>query len=88
MKRNIKLFEMTRRLELRGNKYYLGEFLEFKGKQDDTQALRHIRRSKVSRVVVQKTSMLGFGKYLLLFSAYFSIVSCFLLFVFYKGIRN
>ncbi|KAH9728096.1 NERD domain-containing protein [Citrus sinensis] len=43
------------RLEVKGNKYVLGEFLEFKGKQEDIQALRYIKRSKVSRLVVQKT---------------------------------
>ncbi|KAJ0078755.1 hypothetical protein Patl1_23723 [Pistacia atlantica] len=47
------------RLEVKGNKYVLGEFLEFKGKQEDTQALRPIKRSKVSRLVIQKTSMFG-----------------------------
>ncbi|XP_061998668.1 uncharacterized protein LOC133715968 [Rosa rugosa] len=52
---------MWDRLELKGNKYVLGEFLEFKGKQEDVQALRHIKRSKISRLVVQKTSMLGFA---------------------------
>ncbi|KAL6129164.1 hypothetical protein ACLB2K_072517 [Fragaria x ananassa] len=31
------------------------------GKQEDVQALRHIKRSKISRLVVQKTSMLGFA---------------------------
>lgn len=49
------------RLELKGNKYVLGEFLEFKGKQEDLQALRNIKRSKVSRLIIQKTSMLGLG---------------------------
>ncbi|KAL5767530.1 hypothetical protein ACOSQ2_014313 [Xanthoceras sorbifolium] len=49
------------RLELKGNKYVLGEFLEFKGKQEDTEALRYIKRSKVSHLIVQKTSMLGFA---------------------------
>ncbi|KAG8381681.1 hypothetical protein BUALT_Bualt06G0146800 [Buddleja alternifolia] len=49
------------RLELKGNKYILGEFVEFKGKQEDLQALRKIRRSKVSRVTVQKISMFGFA---------------------------
>ncbi|KAL0452288.1 UNVERIFIED_CONTAM: hypothetical protein Slati_1206900 [Sesamum latifolium] len=48
------------RLELKGNRYVLGEFLEFKGKQEDLQALRAIKRSKVSRLSVQKISMLGF----------------------------
>ncbi|CAN1162557.1 hypothetical protein LINPERHAP2_LOCUS24568 [Linum perenne] len=50
---------MWDRLELKGNKYVLGEFLEFKGKTEDTEALKHIKRSKVSQVVVQKTSMFG-----------------------------
>ncbi|XP_021282203.1 uncharacterized protein LOC110415053 isoform X1 [Herrania umbratica] len=50
---------MWDRLELKGNKYVLGEFLEFKGKQEDTLALRNIKRSKVSRLIIQKTSMLG-----------------------------
>ncbi|XP_028800247.1 uncharacterized protein LOC114755526 isoform X2 [Neltuma alba] len=49
------------RLELKGNKYILGEFLEFKGKQEDVQALRNIRRSKVSRMAIQRTSMFGLG---------------------------
>ncbi|KAJ1391211.1 Nuclease-related domain, NERD [Sesbania bispinosa] len=47
------------RLELKGNKYVLGEFLEFKGKQEDVEALRHIRRSKVGSMIIQKTSMFG-----------------------------
>ncbi|XP_050386221.1 uncharacterized protein LOC126802615 [Argentina anserina] len=51
---------MWDRLELKGNNYVLGEFLEFKGKQEDVQSLRHIKRSKINRLVVQKTSMLGF----------------------------
>ncbi|CAN0881789.1 hypothetical protein LINGRAHAP2_LOCUS14434 [Linum grandiflorum] len=50
---------MWDRLELKGNKYVLGEFLEFKGKTEDTMALKHIERSEVSQLVVQKTSMLG-----------------------------
>ncbi|CAI9768129.1 unnamed protein product [Fraxinus pennsylvanica] len=52
---------MWDRLELKGNKYVLGEFMEFKGKQDDLQALINIRRSKVSRLIVQKISMFGFA---------------------------
>ncbi|KAH9784104.1 NERD domain-containing protein [Citrus sinensis] len=44
------------RLEVKGNKHVLGEFLEFKGKQEDIQALRYIKRSKVSRLDVQKTT--------------------------------
>ncbi|XP_054815182.1 uncharacterized protein LOC129315488 [Prosopis cineraria] len=47
------------RLELKGSKYILGEFLEFKGKQEDVLALRNIRRSKVSRMTIQRTSMFG-----------------------------
>ncbi|XP_015878581.2 uncharacterized protein LOC107414887 isoform X1 [Ziziphus jujuba] len=50
---------MWDRLEVKGNKYILGEFLEFKGKQEDIQALRNVKRSKVSRLVIQKTSMFG-----------------------------
>ncbi|XVF06851.1 hypothetical protein REPUB_Repub06bG0086800 [Reevesia pubescens] len=46
-------------LELKGNKYVLGEFLEFKGKQDDTLALKNIKRSKVSHLIIQQTSMFG-----------------------------
>ncbi|KDP39533.1 hypothetical protein JCGZ_02553 [Jatropha curcas] len=53
---------MWDRLELKGNKYVLGEFLEFKGKEEDITALRNIKRSKVGRLVVQKTSMLGLAK--------------------------
>ncbi|KAG5559052.1 hypothetical protein RHGRI_008839 [Rhododendron griersonianum] len=47
------------RLELKGDKYVLGEFLEFKGKHDDIQSLKNIRRSKINRLVIQKTSMFG-----------------------------
>ncbi|KAJ7949896.1 NERD domain-containing protein [Quillaja saponaria] len=50
---------MWDRLELKGDKFILGEFLEFKGKQEDTHALRNIRRSKVGRMLIQKTSMFG-----------------------------
>jgi hypothetical protein len=49
------------RLELKGKKYVLGEFLEFKGKQEDINALKNIKRSKVSRLIIQKTSMFGLG---------------------------
>ncbi|KAG6714595.1 hypothetical protein I3842_05G209300 [Carya illinoinensis] len=52
---------MWDRLELKGNKYALGEFLEFKGKREDIQSLKNIKRSKVSRLVIQKTSMFGFA---------------------------
>lgn len=50
---------MWDRLELKGNKYVLGEFLEFKGDNEDIRALGNIRRSKVSTVTIQKTSMFG-----------------------------
>lgn len=50
---------MWDRLELKGNKPVLGEFHEFKGKQQDMDALANIKRSKVGRVLVQSTSMLG-----------------------------
>ncbi|XP_041015861.1 uncharacterized protein LOC121258419 isoform X2 [Juglans microcarpa x Juglans regia] len=52
---------MWDRLELKGNKYVLGEFLEFKGKQEDVQALKNIKRSKFSRLIIQNTSMFGFA---------------------------
>ncbi|KAK6926191.1 Nuclease-related domain, NERD [Dillenia turbinata] len=47
------------RLELKSNKYMLGEFLEFEGKHEDIKALRDIKRSKVGQVIIQKSSMLG-----------------------------
>ncbi|XP_060190778.1 uncharacterized protein LOC132620078 [Lycium barbarum] len=47
------------RLELKGNKCLLGEFLEFKGNTEDIQAMRSIRKSKVSRLEIQETSMFG-----------------------------
>nr|XP_016500695.1 PREDICTED: uncharacterized protein LOC107819125 [Nicotiana tabacum] len=47
------------RLELKGNKCLHGEFLEFKGKREDVQEMRSIRRSKVSGLEIQKTSMFG-----------------------------
>ncbi|KAJ4909958.1 hypothetical protein Rs2_04579 [Raphanus sativus] len=49
------------RVELKNSKIVLGEFLEFKGKEEDTSALRHIKRSKVDRISIQQTSMLGFA---------------------------
>uniref|UniRef100_A0A7N2RAK1 Uncharacterized protein n=1 Tax=Quercus lobata TaxID=97700 RepID=A0A7N2RAK1_QUELO len=55
------LIRFSRRLELKGNKYVLGEFLDFKGKQEDNNALKNIRRSKVCRLIIQKTSMFGLG---------------------------
>ncbi|CAO2832295.1 unnamed protein product [Amaranthus hypochondriacus] len=50
---------MWDRLELKGSKYVLGEFIEFKGKQEDLQTLQYIKRSKVGQMIVQKTSMFG-----------------------------
>ncbi|KAK9063107.1 hypothetical protein SSX86_016977 [Deinandra increscens subsp. villosa] len=50
---------MWDRLELNNNKHLLGEFLEFKGKSDDVTSLRNIKRSKVGRMIIQKTSMFG-----------------------------
>ncbi|KAH0875131.1 hypothetical protein HID58_072493 [Brassica napus] len=52
---------MWDRVELKGSKIVLGEFLEFKGKQEDTLALKQIKRSKVDRISIQQTSMLGFA---------------------------
>lgn len=51
---------MWDRLELKGNNLVLGEFLEFKGKREDMQALREIKRSKVGCIVIQKIRMIGF----------------------------
>ncbi|KAM0063785.1 hypothetical protein Hdeb2414_s0003g00095001 [Helianthus debilis subsp. tardiflorus] len=45
---------MWDRLELNNNKRLLGEFVEFKGKNNDITSLRNIKRSKVSRVMIQK----------------------------------
>ncbi|KAF5189393.1 plasma protein [Thalictrum thalictroides] len=53
---------MWDRLELKENKNLLGEFLDFKGKSEDIQTLRNIKRSKVSRLIIQKTSMLGLAR--------------------------
>ncbi|KAJ8633861.1 hypothetical protein MRB53_027197 [Persea americana] len=50
---------MWDRLELKGDRNILGEFIEFKGKQEDMHALRNVKRSKVSRLVIQKSSLFG-----------------------------
>ncbi|CAL9089341.1 unnamed protein product [Musa textilis] len=50
------------RLELRGDRNILGEFVEFKGNKNDMHALRNVKRSKVGRFIVQKPSMLGLGR--------------------------
>ncbi|XP_022891135.1 uncharacterized protein LOC111406141 [Olea europaea var. sylvestris] len=52
---------MLDRLELKENKYILGEFIEFKGKQDDLLTLISIRRSKVRSLIVQKISKFDFA---------------------------
>ncbi|CAA0824638.1 Unknown protein [Striga hermonthica] len=49
------------RLELKDNKYILGEFIEFKGKSDDPNSLKKIKRSKISRLAVHSFSMFGFA---------------------------
>ena len=50
-------------MELRGDKNVLGEFIEFKGRHEDIQLLKNLKRSKVSRFVIQKSTLFGgFGK--------------------------
>lgn len=54
---------MWDRLEFKGDRNILGEFIEFKGNHDDMQALRHLKRSKVSQIAIQKSTMFGpFGR--------------------------
>ncbi|CAA7411026.1 unnamed protein product [Spirodela intermedia] len=53
---------MWDRLELMGDKVILGEFLEFKGKQEDLQSLQNLKRSKVSQFVVQKSLFTSLGR--------------------------
>lgn len=50
---------MWDRLELKGDKHFFGEFVEFKGKHEDVQPLKHIKRSKVSQITVQNASAFG-----------------------------
>lgn len=58
-----KFFFTVNRLELKGDKIVLGEFLNFKGKQEDMQALVNVRRSKVGQLTIQKSSLFsGLGK--------------------------
>ncbi|KAK9153927.1 hypothetical protein Sjap_001407 [Stephania japonica] len=45
------------RLEPKENKYFLGEFLHFKGKDDDISELRNVKRSKVNN---QRNAYLAF----------------------------
>jgi hypothetical protein len=52
------------RLELKGDKNVLGEFIEFKGRHEDIQLLKSLKRSKVSRFIIQKSTLFGgFGKF-------------------------
>ncbi|KAK8945424.1 hypothetical protein KSP40_PGU006962 [Platanthera guangdongensis] len=53
---------MWDRLEFKGAKNILGEFIEFKGNTEDLQALRHVNRSKVGQFIVQKPSLFGLGR--------------------------
>ncbi|KAG6707480.1 hypothetical protein I3842_06G034100 [Carya illinoinensis] len=51
---------MWDRLELEGNKYVLGEFLELiKGELADIWALKNIKRSKVSHLIIKNISLFG-----------------------------
>ena len=74
-------------MELKSSKIVLGEFLEFKGKQEDTLALKQIKRSKVDRISIQQTSMLGFGNFLFSldfktnFIIFFYLLLCFFTFL-------
>jgi hypothetical protein len=52
---------MWDRVELKDDKYILGEFLEFKGFQHEVEMLRKIKRSKVSRLIFQQMSIFGFA---------------------------
>ncbi|XP_038888004.1 uncharacterized protein LOC120077943 [Benincasa hispida] len=52
---------MWDRLVINGNNVVLGEFLEFKAKKEDMLALREIRRSKVSCILIQKIRRIGFA---------------------------
>ncbi|KAM0935459.1 hypothetical protein DsansV1_C29g0212031 [Dioscorea sansibarensis] len=53
---------MWDRLELKGDRFILGEFMEFKGTQGDMQALINVKRSKVSKFIIQSSTMLGLGR--------------------------
>ncbi|KAL6642624.1 hypothetical protein ACP70R_020805 [Stipagrostis hirtigluma subsp. patula] len=50
---------MWDRLELKGDKNVLGEFIEFKGRHEDIQLLKNLKRSKVSRFIIQKSTLFG-----------------------------
>lgn len=47
------------RLELNSDKNILGEFIEFKGNSEDMVALRNLKRSKVSKFMIQKSTLFG-----------------------------
>ena len=52
------------RLEHKGDKNVLGEFIEFKGRHEDIQLLKKLKRSKVGRFIIQKSTLFGgFGKF-------------------------
>ncbi|KAK3153397.1 hypothetical protein QOZ80_2BG0171990 [Eleusine coracana subsp. coracana] len=54
---------MWDRVEFKGDKNLLGEFIEFKGRHEDVQLLKNLKRSKVSRFIVQKSTLFGgFGR--------------------------
>ncbi|KAK3157247.1 hypothetical protein QOZ80_2AG0118290 [Eleusine coracana subsp. coracana] len=54
---------MWDRVELKGDKNLLGELIEFKGRHEDVQLLKNLKRSKVSRFIVQKSTLFGgFGR--------------------------
>lgn len=48
---------MWDRLELKQNKFILGELVKFQGRQEDISVLGNIKRSKVSRIMIQKSSV-------------------------------
>lgn len=45
--------------------------MEFKGKQEDIQALKNITRAKVGRLIIQKTSMFGLGNFPSIYSKFY-----------------
>ncbi|KAG0496833.1 hypothetical protein HPP92_001524 [Vanilla planifolia] len=53
---------MWDRLEFKGDRKILGEFIDFKGNSDDLQALRQVNRSEVSQFLVQKPSLFDLGR--------------------------
>jgi len=62
--------------------------MEFKGQQEDIMALRNIKRSKVSRLIIQKTSMFGLGNHSNICSAFLIMETIWIvneIFFFQKG---